>query len=51
MSCHSANSEAIGAHDEDEPGVDPAIAGQVMGEAQLWDKLLVMSVCMQTLIS
>ena len=51
ISCHSSNSEAIGAHDEDEPGVDPAIAGQVMGEAQLRDKWLVMGVSMQTLIS
>ena len=31
-SCHSANSEAVGAHSVDELEGNPAIAGQVMGE-------------------
>ena len=51
ISCHSSSSEAVGAHDDDEPGVNPAIAGQVMGEGAAGKRWLMVNVCMQTLIS
>ena len=35
VSCHSSNSEAAGAHGDDEAGLNPAIAGQVMGGGTL----------------
>ena len=39
ISSHSLNSEAVGAHEEDEAEDDPAIAGQVMGGgAKQWNK-------------